>query len=70
MKNFIYSAIILCFISTVYGCDPCLGDRKLCTDIFSFKIVDKTTHKDLVFATNPVYNRDSIYLKTDLIGYN
>lgn len=70
MNRNLYFVVILSLVFTIYGCDRCIQGKSICADLFSFKVVDKITHKDLIFISTPVYNRDSVYLKTDLIGYN
>jgi hypothetical protein len=49
------------------NCDPCLIKR--CAGPFAFKIIDKTTRKDLVFVATPVYSKDSIYLWPNPTGF-
>lgn len=46
-----------------------MGEGDGCANPFSFRIVDRTTHEDLVFGNNAVYNRDSVYLTVNLPGY-
>lgn len=70
MKKTLHFVIALILIFTIYGCDYCIQGKTICTDLFSFRVVDKITHKDLIFTSTPVYNRDSVYLQTTLIGYS
>lgn len=61
----------LCFLLPALlfiACDRCITGNS-CADPFAFKIVDKSTGKDLIFGTSPVYNPDSIHILNNLSGY-
>lgn len=69
MKIF-YKIIIIITLPFVFiSCDPCMNERGVCADSFNFRIVDKVSGVDLVFSQNPVYSKDSVYLVTNLSGY-
>ena len=60
----------LCFLLPALlfiACDPCI--HQSCADPFAFNIVDKSTGKDLIFGTSPVYNPDSIYFLNNPSGH-
>ncbi|HEY9706085.1 MAG TPA: hypothetical protein V6C58_26855 [Allocoleopsis sp.] len=65
MKSF----TLLLGVIFLAGCDPCRGNRA-CADTFDFKLIDNINGDDLVFGTNPTYNKDSVYLFTKLQGYS
>jgi hypothetical protein len=68
MVKYYKQAGVFFFIILLSSCDPCLNERT-CSDIFSFKIVDKISKQDLVFGFTPVYRADSVFLTTKLPGY-
>ena len=66
----LYKIIIIIVSAFVFiSCDPCYGDRGVCAETFSFRIVDKVSGVDLVFNQVPIYHKDSVYLLTTLPGY-
>jgi hypothetical protein len=52
---FLYSTLFL------VSCE-CI--QTMCSDPTPFTLVDKTTQKDLVFGSNPIYFKDSIFART------
>jgi hypothetical protein len=67
MIKFIKHTVLVFLLFTFSNCDPCLSLH--CTDPFAFKIIDKTTRKNLVFGAPSIYSADSIYLWPNLNGY-
>jgi len=60
----------LCFLLPTLlfiACDRCIHHSF--ADPFAFNIVNKSTGKDLIFGTSPVYNPDSIYFLNNPSGY-
>lgn len=62
---FFYLSFVL--INAIPTCNDCTG--RVCTDGFSFRLVDKITKQDLITSGTPVYRADSVYLTTHLPGY-
>ena len=58
IKKIVVFVVIICSVVFVQSCEcvvkpPCNGE-------FSFKVVNRATHQDLVFGPNAVYSVDSI----------
>lgn len=68
MYKYSRAVLLVLFPVLFCHCDPCLSERA-CADSFAFKLVDKASRQDIVFATPSIYNRDSVYLLTTLPGY-
>lgn len=67
MLSFIKTLLFFSLVILFYSCE-CVGNSP-CSDNFQFRIVDKANGQDLVFGPTPTYNKDSVYLFTNLSGY-
>jgi len=69
MLKLSYTLIFAVLASIFTSCDPCAQTGRPCADVFSFRLVDKITEKDLVFSTVPTYQKDSVDLTSKRPGY-
>jgi hypothetical protein len=71
MKTLIGITLISIIYFGTARCDECIGTGfGDCSDLFSFRVVDKVNHQDLVFGQNHLYNPDSVHLFANLPGYS
>jgi hypothetical protein len=69
MKSLVRILIVASMPVILISCDPCYFERGNCADLFYFRVVDKVTQQDLVFTSSPVFQKDSVFLTTNRVGY-
>ena len=57
--KFVFCLVLLCLSFIINSCECVV---QICADSFMFRLLDKQTHKDLVYGDNPRYVEDSVFV--------
>lgn len=58
-RNFVFVFLLMSLSIIINSCE-CVVQN--CAGAFMFRVLDKQTQKDLVYGTNPIYSKDSVFL--------